>query len=276
MPYARPELRLKIRELIQDFYEQDTVGTGGINASATSLPVVNQNRFNIGDKLQIGSEQMIVRALNDDGTLEVTRAFRLSTAAGHTAGTAIMIQPEFSDRAMDQAINTAIADTYPDIWLEIVNEDLVTSAENEYTIPSGVTFVRRIQIADANGRFAQDSRDWQMIGTKIQFTRDFCDYGRTIRVIGQWYQEALTDDVTTLELNNEQAEFIIYRGALALLEYRLGPRLKSTVYSAAVNDRAGQPLEMLQMYGYLKNEVARIRQREYKTPIISYAHRRIR
>jgi hypothetical protein len=278
MAYTRADLRLKIRELVQDFYEIDTVGAGAIDASSETLPVTNQIRFNVGDVLQIGSEQLKVRSLNDDadGTLSVTRGFRLTTAAAHTAGSAIVIHPEFADRAMNQAINSAIADMYPDIWLEIVNESLVTSAANEYTIPSGVSFVRRIQIEDAEGKFSQDNRDWQLIGTKIQFTRDFSDYGRTIRVIGEWFQPQLSDDVTTLEVSDEQAEFIIYKGAHKLLEFRIGPRLKSTEYSAAVNDRAGQPLEMLQMYGYLRNTANEIKQRERKMPIVSYAHRRIR
>ncbi len=251
---------------------------GGIDASATTLPVTNLNRYNIGDILQIESELMVVREISTtDDELTVSRGFRLSTAAAHLAAVAIAIHPEFTDRLLNQTINSAIADTYPNIWLEIKNDDdLVTDVdEREYDSPSGFTFVRRIQVANADGFFLEN-RDWEMIGTMIKFNRSFTESGRAIRVIGQYYQPQLSDDSTNLDIADEQAEYVFYNAALLALETRLGPRLKATQYSASVNERAGQPTEMIQMYRYLQNECQMIKFRETKPHISGYMTRSVR
>ncbi len=273
MTLNRAQLRTKIRELIRDFYDTDTVATGGISSSSEELPVTNVARYNAGDLIVIESEHMIVRSIDSSvspAIVSVTRGAQLSTPAAHLAAVAILIRPEFTDRALNQAIDSAIKDSYPGIWLEVVDETLSTSTTaREYTIPNGFTFVRRIQVANAEGYFFEN-KDWDLIGTKIQFGNSFGAGGLPIRVIGQTYQSLLVDDSTNLTLSDEQADFIIYKGALLTLEMRLGPRLKATEYSASVNDRAGQPLELLQMFRYLVNETERIKLRETKTQMGGY------
>jgi len=276
MALNRADIRTKIRETLRDFYDVDTVRTGGIDSSATTLPVDNPSRFNIGDKITVETEHMIVRDVNnEDSELTVTRAFQITTAAAHVAGVAIIIHPEFTDRALNQGVDAGIADTYPDIWIEVVDETLTTAVAREYTIPSGFTLVKRIQIANADGFFIED-RNWELIGTKIKFNRDHLDLARTIRVIGQTYQALLTDDTTNLTLQDEQAEFIIHKSALSALEMRLGHRLKATEYSASVNDRAGQPLELIQMYNYLRRQVQVLKARELRPQMSTFAMRPVR
>lgn len=274
MSLNRAQLRVKIREIIRDFYDVDTVGTGGINSSSETLPVNNPSRYNVSDILVIESEHLIVRAIDSTNSqLTVTRGIQLTTAAAHSAAVAIVIRPEFTDRAINQSIDSAIADTYPDIWIEVVDETLSTSTTaREYTLPAGFTFIHRVQIADSNGYYFEN-KDWDLIGTKIQFGRPFSDSGMTIRLIGQTYQSFLTSDSTNLDISDEQAEFIIYKGALLTLEMRLGPRMKAIEYSASVNDRAGQPLELLQMFRFLVNETERIKARERKPQMFRYAMR---
>lgn len=265
MSRNRSQVRTRIREELKDFSQLDTVDTGGIDASATTLPVSNVTLHRIGDLLQIESEILLVDSLSvDDETLTVTRAYKESTAAAHVAGVAIRIIQEASDRMINQAIDVAIADTYVNrsegdagIWYEVTSTSLTTDTDTrEYTIPSPITFVNIVEVEDDNGNF-QISTRFRIVGTKLVFTADFATAGQTIRLTGMAYQAQLTDDSTAFTLSDETVDrFIVPHAALGILEMRLGPRLKATEYAASVNDRAGQPNEMIAMMSHLRRRVA--------------------
>lgn len=283
MAINRADLRLAIREILKEFFDNDTIAVGGITSSATTLPVTTIARYKIGDVLQVESELMKVEGLDSTvtpATLTVQRGFRGSTAAAHIAAVAIRITPEVTDRMLNYAINTAIADTYsnPDrgdmgIWYEVVDTTLTTSSSTrEYTLPSGLATTHFIvEIRDGSGNY-QITRDYRVSGTKLVFGGDLIA-GYTIRISGMAYQAQLSDDTTTLTLSDEQSEFIKYSGALAILEMRLGPRIKATEYSAAVNDRAGQPNDMVLVIGHFRNKQDLIKRRESKPMKSHYSAR---
>lgn len=279
MSYTRSQARTKIREILREFYDSDTVATGGINASSETLPITSISRYSIGDILQVESELMIVRSLDSTAsptTATVTRGVYESTAASHSAAVAIKIIPEFSDRSLNTAINSAIADTfdgYGGMWIETLDTSLTSdSTAREYTIPAGFSNIHRIQIADDEG-FFQELKSWELIGTKIQFYRELPYNGTTIRCIGTSFQALLSDDTTTFDLADEQVEFVIWDSVWFAIQQRFAHRIKAIEYSAAVNDRAGQPNEMINMVNNIRRTVELIRKREFKNRPSEYSPR---
>lgn len=264
MALTRANLRLAIREALKSFYDVDTVGSGGIDISSVLLPVTNVNLYKIGDTLQIESELMKVQSIDENNEqLTVARAFNLSSASAHAALTEIKIIPELTDRMIDYAINSGISETYPTIWFNVLDTSLTTNTTTrQYAIPANfgnTNFI--IEVEDENGNF-QLNRDWFVSGQYIVFMKDFSENGLTIRIQGMGYQTFLSDDSTTLNLADEQAEFIKAAAIYELMEMRLGPRLKATEYAASVNDRAGQPNEMITMIQHYRNKMQRLKERE--------------
>lgn len=277
MSYTRAQVRTKVREILRDFYDVDAVGSGGINASSETLPVTNISRFNVEDLLQIENEILRFRSILDETanppTITVTRAYIESTAATHVAAVTIKIIPEFTDRAINTAMASAIADTFDGhagLWIETISESLISSdTQREYTIPSGFTNIARIQIMDDEG-FYQEIRNWELIGTKIQFQRQLPFDGATIRCIGTSFQAFITDDTTTFTLADEQMEFIIWDTVWFVIQQRFAHRIKAIEYSAAVNERAGQPNEMVTMVANIRRTVDMIKRREFKNRMAEF------
>lgn len=271
MGYTLATVRTKVREVLREFYDVDTVGSGGIDSSSETLPVNNFSRYNVEDIIQIGDEILKMRAVADSttspATLTVTRAFLGSTAAAHLAAVAIKILPEFTDRALNSAINSAIADTFDrhgGIWIETIDETLVSDQSvQEYDIPAGFTNIARIQIKDDDGIF-QEIRNWELIGTHIQFQRALPYDSAVIRLIGTSYETLKTMDSDAFTLSDEQVEFVIWDAVWFAIQQRFAARIKATEYSAAVNERAGQPNEMISMVRAIRETVERIRLREFK------------
>lgn len=271
MATNRAQARLAIRELLKEFYDQDTVATGGISSSALTLPVNNPTRYKIGSMIQVESEYMKVEAIDTNAsTVTVQRGYLGSTAAAHLINAIILITPEVTDRMLNYAINDAISNTYANrdlgdmgIWINVVDTSLVTSiSTREYTIPAGFatdSFI--IEILDESGHY-QTHKDWHISGTKIVFHSDFDTAGLTIRIDGMGYQSRLADDSTNFTLSDDQVEFIKWAAALNIIEMRLGPRIKATAYSAAVNDRAGQPNDMILIVSHFKKRMNEVRSRE--------------
>lgn len=282
MAINRADLRLAVREILREFYDLDTIATGGISSSAVTLPVTTVTRYKIGDVLQIGSEFMKVEAIDQDNSqLTVQRAFRGSTAAAHLAAVQIYIVPEVTDRMLNYAINFGIANTFANrelgdmgIWFDVVDTSLTTLiTTREYTIPTGFATTHFIiEVQDGNGNYLPNNA-WHISGTKIVFHADFPVAGYIIRITGMGYQPQLSDDTTNFTLADEQVEVVKIDAALHILEMRLGPRIKATEYSASVNDRAGQPNDMVVVLGHLKNRFASIRARESKPMKSTYLER---
>jgi len=274
----RADVRTAIREILRDFYDTDAVATGGIDSSSETLPVDNPTRYAVGQVIQVGSELMIVRSANsEDSELTVTRAAKESTAAAHIAAVVIKIFPEYFDRALNQAIDLAVGDTFSSkdggIWIETIDETLSSVLDQrEYSIPAGLTTIDRIQIQDTNNNYQED-RNWDLIGTKIQFMKELQDAGKTIRLVGTAHQALIADDTTEYSLGDEQMQYIWYDGAWHALQQRFAHRIRATEYSASVNDRAGQPFDLINMANNLRKTVEQIRNREFKGRMPYYSQR---
>jgi len=67
----------------------DEVGSGGIDDSATTLPVLDSTKYSVGSIIYVASEIMKVSAMPTATTITVSRAYKSSSAAAHIAGVAI-------------------------------------------------------------------------------------------------------------------------------------------------------------------------------------------
>jgi len=269
---TRATTRANIKRVLRQFPIPDTVGVGGFNTSVTTFLVTNIDRYGVGDTIEIGAELMLITAIDTStSTLTVVRGYQGTTAAAGIAGDAIAIRPEFSADVMNQCINYGINETFTNIedgssgiWIDTIDTTLVTVlAQREYTIPASLTTLDVIEIKDSNNNY-QINRRWRLVGTKLVFMRDPLESGKTIRISGTSYQPQISSDATTFLLADEQLEFVEWHAVLCLLETRLPARLKATEYSASVNDRAGQPNEILTMLGYIKRKSKEIKKRESK------------
>lgn len=273
-----------VRDYLREFYEKDTLGAT-ITSAETTLSVNAITKYKMGDLIQIGSELMRLTGVDEENEeITVTRGINESTAAAHSDGAEIFIIAEVTDRMLNDAIARAIGDTYGDhetgsagIWVNALNTDLETDTdEREYTIPSGISFISIVEVEDSNGNF-QIAHRWRKVGNKLVFTADFAESGRTIRIDGMYYQTILTDDTTNFTLSDETVDgFIVKSAALNVIETRLANRIKATEYAASVNDRAGQPSEMMQMVGFLRRLVQDIKRRESRPMKSGYATGMIR
>lgn len=108
-------------------------------------------------------------------------------------------QVALSAAAILDYINMALADLSAAGWLQPQNEDTSLTLATDtysYSVPSGFAYIRRVQVADADGTYPSDlvipQNHWELSivsGTaKIVFWPDVSDRliaGRALKVIGQ-------------------------------------------------------------------------------------------
>ena len=275
---TRSDARGNIRKILRQYSVADTLAAS-LDSSATEITVNLPDIYSVGDVIGIAADDSSAEELvivvgkpvtvSDAGNkLTISRAHAGSTAKVHASGNAIRAYPEFHDAELDVAINYAINDTFIKsrdgaygIWVEVQDTTLSTSTAREYTVPSSITFISQIEVADDNANF-QVTRKFRISGSKIVFHGAFPSTGKTIRVNGIGYQARLSDDTTAFSISDEQIEFVEFTAAWKLLEWRLPERLKSSVYSAAINERAGQPNEIMNMINYFRRRSEDIFARE--------------
>ena len=277
----RSNTRDNIRRILKQHPVLDTTAAS-LTSSAVEMTVSAPEIYSVGDVIGIAAndssaEELVkVIAKPEDSTkLTISRAHAGSTAKAHDSGKVIRAYPEFTDADLNQAINYSVNKTFVDpitgthgIWILISDTTLTTSSDREYTIPSSITFMSLIEIKDSNGNY-QINKRWRLSGTVIVFHHSL-DVSRTIRITGMGYQSQLSDDSTSWTLADESLEFIEFCSAWHLLEWRLPDRIKATIYSAAVNDRAGQPNDILNTIAYFRRRAEDILARESKPPLSTF------
>ena len=78
----------------------DTTTSGGIDADDTPIQVLDNSTFSVNDIIMIGTEQMLVTAIDADGFhMAVTRGYNNTTAASHTTGAPIFKITELTPTA---------------------------------------------------------------------------------------------------------------------------------------------------------------------------------
>lgn len=106
-----------------NFRPRSAAFTADINSSATSLSVADSSYYQIGDVLEIGSEQMQVTAIADSTTLTITRGYAGTSAASHTAATdtVYLVTRVTTGAEVDRTANSRIPVTV-DQYVQFVQE----------------------------------------------------------------------------------------------------------------------------------------------------------
>src|SRR4030095_7415585 len=119
MAVSSSALVQRVRDILEDRAFQDSSTTTG---TGTSITVVDSSLNSVGAVVEwqtgaVGYEQMYVTAIPNATTLTVIRGYNGTTAETHTSGDAIVINPTFTGRNIQQSITQILNESYPQAWV---------------------------------------------------------------------------------------------------------------------------------------------------------------
>ncbi len=112
------DLVQRVRDILQDRAIRDTSTTTGTGSPVT---VADTSIYSVGHVVEwqtgtVGYEQMYVTAIPNATTLTVIRGYNGTTAESHTSGDALIIEPTFPGRTIQQAITHSVNAAWPVVW----------------------------------------------------------------------------------------------------------------------------------------------------------------
>jgi hypothetical protein len=126
----------RTRRFVGDYRDIDTI-TASCSSTANSITVTDTTSYNLGEKIEIDYETMIVRARASATSLTVARGAYDSTAATHSSGASVLKPVDFTFSEYVDALNAALDMTFPLLYRPVVDESLTAvSGTYEYTIPN--------------------------------------------------------------------------------------------------------------------------------------------
>ena len=107
-----------------------------IDADDTTVKVTSATNVPVG-LIEIDSELMYVQSVDRDAnTVTVIRGFR-STAATHTAGALVTVNPPWPRKQVANAVNDAITSSYPQLFKVATTALEAKSVDNTYDLSAG-------------------------------------------------------------------------------------------------------------------------------------------
>lgn len=108
----------RVRDILGDRPFQDSSTT---TTTTTSITVADSSLYDVGHIVEwqtgaVGYEQMYVTAIPNATTLTVIRGYGGTTAETHTSGDAIVSNPQFTGRNIQQSITAILNDSWPQVW----------------------------------------------------------------------------------------------------------------------------------------------------------------
>lgn len=135
----------RTRNFVRDTPDYDQL-VNALNTTDTSFTVSTTKVYPSGGRwpIEVDYETMMLRATTSaSATLTVTRGWRGSAPAAHSAKAGILIRPAFYAQEIIDAINTAIFSCYPYLYSPVVDTSLVAlTSQYQYVIPNmpGTTY----------------------------------------------------------------------------------------------------------------------------------------
>lgn len=218
------------RQLLSGVVEERNKLSANLTATATTLTLTYEvGGVRTGSVLEIGSEQMYVWQVTESSkSVTVERAFNGTTAAAHTSGAIVLVNPRFPRANIQEAINDELADLSSPMngLFQVKVLDLTyNGSDRQINLPTIGTV---IDLLDVRNRFL--STDYQQVrnvkllrdmptkdfgsGLALQFDQDV-RYG-DLRVTYKAPFVKLTtesDNVQTMSGFPESAEDILIIGA---------------------------------------------------------------
>ncbi len=119
MAISSSALVQRVRDILGDRPLQDSSTT---TTTATTIVVADTTLYSPGRIVEwqtgaVGFEQMYVRSITNATDMVVIRGYNGTTAETHTSGDAIIIEPSFTGRTIQQAITAILNDSWPEAWV---------------------------------------------------------------------------------------------------------------------------------------------------------------
>lgn len=109
----------RIRRLLEDSHETDTLASSP-SSSSTTITITTTRLYSAGTKIEIDDEVMLLTADLSGSTATVVRGHQGTTAAAHTSGATIRINPRYGQANIKEAVNTVLGN-----WITFYAPQLV-------------------------------------------------------------------------------------------------------------------------------------------------------
>lgn len=215
--------------------------------------------------LEIDSEVMLVVNKPEDTTsIEVVRRYQGTTAAAHAKGSEVKIHEiwGWTDVALKRDINKAILWLRPHSWTQATGTAFTWSANyfeatpataDGISYPHGNYIIRLERLDTSRGvNNYLPFNSWLPSGNKLRF-REATTSDLTLRPIIAKMQPTLSALTTALDDDIFAEAIELYAAHLAFNALKTN-RVRYTEYSAALNDRASTPDELIRTAFDLKNQ----------------------
>lgn len=213
----------RVRDAVDDYGDTSTVLAAAVTStSETDFTLESSDGFTTEDWISVDYETCRVTEVSSGPpyTVTVRRGQRGSTAATHSLGALVLVNPLYPGHRVLSALNSALAKlskTVKDVATLTVVED-----QYAYEVPSSIEVPRRIEIEDSNedGEFFV-IRNWEMLdATHFRIFGSYPDT-RNIGVVGTSKFTAMTVggslEANFPDTNGNAINFLIYEALGQLL-----------------------------------------------------------
>lgn len=269
---TRSELITRITSALHSYsgvHESVTYLTGGISDTATSLPVNSTDSVKRG-LVEIDDELIYVDSVSS--TLSVPpfgRGYRSSTAAAHSSGAMVLVDPAFPRFEIGKAVDQVVEALYPALYqvLETTLDSQVV--DRSYTLPAGVETILRVET-----KWDQDPSDYWHPINNWEFEPGTAPVlnlyegalpGWDIRVVYTQKFGALTTDFATAGIPESYVDLIEFGVTSRMIRFLEPARLQlgsvENVSRAQVIDAGAAGRTATQLFALYQQRVAEERRR---------------
>jgi hypothetical protein len=270
----------RVRDILGNWGDARTLLAAALTATATSVSVDEVKVAKAGDLLQVDYETMEVTDSDDSSTPEVftvRRGQRGTTAVNHNDDSVVYVNPKISNQRILDAINAALAASYPRIFKLVVDETLtVVEDQYEYSVPSTLgeyvlDELWRVEMenSDEGGEYYM-IRTWDKCSTNALRLYGDYDAGRHIKLVGTKRFSALRAGGnldSSFPTNSSATDYLVYAAAGRILTERQAQvGLLDSFQGITDTFAASQPFMPLQTAKALKQDAERELEHARMTP----------
>lgn len=182
-------------------------------------------------------------------SITVVRGARGSTAATHTDGTVVRIDPVFGQNEYLRFLNQALDDSFPSLYsVSDVHTSTIAANTYEYDLPAACNRLARVEVATSTSGVYEVNRNWDYQDNNTIIIEDAgcITTGRAIRFIGYSKFDALTLagnlDTDFPDTNENALEYLVVKAAARALRARQAPIARRDSFIGVTDSfQAAQP-----------------------------------
>lgn len=133
-PITLATLVSRVKTLLHDMAQQDTLGAAVSTTTTTSVTVTTASMWSKGSVMEVDNELMLITADLAGSVATVTRGFMGTTAATHSNGAVATKDPRYARKTIIEAINVSLCN-----WLSMYIPRLVWDSATQGTLQGNKT-----------------------------------------------------------------------------------------------------------------------------------------